>query len=277
MRTATRGALAGSAVGAVALALVVPSAAEASATRSVRQVVPDSTAPSRVVVPARSLAEPRPAVVERVVIGRSRRGRPILAFRLGDPDATRSAVVIAAMHGNERKPQTILRTLRDGRPITGLDLWVVPSANPDGVARKARRNARGVDLNRNFPRRWKRSRRGVTWSGPSAASEPETRAMMRFLRRVAPDQVVSFHQPLYGIDTSGTGNRPLARRLAKHLKLPRRSFSCGSGCYGTMSQWFNHRLDGQLVTVELGRRPSRAYLTRTAPTGLLKALGGTRS
>jgi len=239
-------------------------------------------APGAGVQTARATAAPaarapsRPAVVERVVIGQSRRGRDLVAYRLGDPEASRSAVVIAAMHGDERKPQQTLRTLRDGRPIEGLDLWVVPNANPDGVARKARRNARGVDLNRNYPRRWKRSKRGSTWSGPSAGSEPETKAMMRFLRRVDPDQVVSFHQPLNGIDTSGTGNRPLARRLAKHLALPRREFSCGSGCHGTLSQWFNHRLDGQLVTVELGRRPSRAYLTKKAPHGLLKALGGRR-
>ncbi|WP_167001947.1 M14 family zinc carboxypeptidase [Mumia sp. ZJ430] len=248
-------------------ALVVPGAVAA----------PTSGAPASVAIADTAVrAAPRPAVVERVVFGQSRRGRDLVAYRLGDPDATRSAVVIAAMHGDERKPQAILRTLRDGRPIEGLDLWIVPNANPDGVARKARRNARGVDLNRNYPRRWKRSKRGPTWSGPRAASEPETKAMMRFLRRVDPDQVVSFHQPLYGIDTSGTGNRPLARRLAKHLKLPRRSFSCGSGCHGTLSQWFNHRLDGQLVTVELSRRPSRAYLTGTAPHGLLKALGGRR-
>ncbi|KAA1422671.1 murein peptide amidase A [Mumia zhuanghuii] len=259
MVRAPRGALVGTVLSGVALALVAPSPAEAA--------VVDSSPRT---------AAPRPAVVERVVIGHSRKGREILAFRLGDPDAKRSAVVIAAMHGDERKPQAILRNLRDGAPITGLDLWVIPSANPDGVARKARRNARGVDLNRNFPRRWKRSKRGPTWSGPSAASEPETKAMMRFLRKVQPDQVVSFHQPLYGIDTSGTGNRPLARRLAKHLRLPKRTFSCGSGCHGTMSQWFNHRLDGQLVTVELGRRPTKAYLTRTAPRGLLKALGGRR-
>ncbi|WP_370618200.1 M14 family zinc carboxypeptidase [Mumia qirimensis] len=239
-------------------------------------VSPTTSAPRAVLTVQVATSASRPAVVERVVVGHSRKGREIVAYRLGDPEARRSAVVIAAMHGDERKPQAILRNLRDGSPISGLDLWVVPNANPDGVARKARRNARGVDLNRNFPRRWKASKRGPTWSGPKAASEPETRAMMRFLRKVAPDQVVSFHQPLYGIDTSGTGNRPLARRLAKHLRLPKRSFSCGSGCHGTMSQWFNHRLDGQLVTVELGRRPSKAYLTRTAPKGLLKALGGTR-
>lgn len=268
MRTRPCRLLSGAVVLAVACALVASPADAVPRPTTAYVVTPTA--------PVAQVSAARPAVVERVVIGHSRRGRPIYAHRLGNPDAKRSAVVIAAIHGDERKPQVILRNLRDGRPIRGLDLWIVLAANPDGVARHVRRNARGVDLNRNYPRKWRRSSRGETWSGPRAKSEPETRAMMRFLRRVDPDQVVSFHQPLYGIDTSGTGNRRLARRLATHLKLPKKTFSCGSGCHGTLSQWFNHRLDGQLVTVELSRRPSRAYLTRTAPRGLLRALGGRR-
>ena len=44
--------------------------------------------------------------------------------------------------------------LRDGRKIQGIDLWVVPAYNPDGLARGTRRNAHGVDLNRNYPYHW---------------------------------------------------------------------------------------------------------------------------
>ncbi|PJJ56715.1 zinc carboxypeptidase [Mumia flava] len=238
------------------------------------------TTGARSVVPAAARtagAARRPAVLERRVIGRTRRDRPIVAYRVGDPGARRTAVVMAAMHGDERKTRVIVKALRDGRPIDGVDLWLIPTANPDGVRARTRGNARGVDLNRNFPYAWVRTPRGTsTWSGPRPKSEPETRALIRFLRRTDPDQVVSFHQPLYGIDTSGTGNRKLARRLARFLKLPRKEFSCGSGCHGTMSQWFNHRIDGALVTVELGRHPSKRYLRTTGPRGVLRALRATR-
>ena len=63
-------------------------------------------------------------------------------------------LLISTMHGDEGKPRQILGALRDGRPVRGIDLWVVPVYNPDGLARGTRKNARGVDLNRNFPYRW---------------------------------------------------------------------------------------------------------------------------
>ena len=102
-----------------------------------------------------------------------------MAWHLGESNRPK-VVLIAGMHGNEPAPTAILRTLRDGRSVHGLDLWVVPAYNPDGLARGTRRNARGVDLNRNYPYHWA-PLGGSYYSGPKPASEPETRAMMRFL------------------------------------------------------------------------------------------------
>ena len=36
----------------------------------------------------------------------------------------------------------------------GVNLWVVPVYNPDGLARHTRKNAHGVDPNRNYPFKW---------------------------------------------------------------------------------------------------------------------------
>ena len=88
------------------------------------------------------------------VIGHSVDGREIRAYHVGDPGADTTAVALAAMHGNETAPRVTLRVLRHAKRIRGLDLWLVPNANPDGVAAGDRHNAHGVDLNRNFPRRW---------------------------------------------------------------------------------------------------------------------------
>ena len=216
----------------------------------------------------------RPAVVEVRTIGHSVRGRPIRAWRLGEP-GKRRVVLISTMHGNEPHTRRILEALRDGRAIRGVDLWVIPTYNPDGLARGTRRNARGVDLNRNFPYRWA-DLDGSYESGPRPASEPETRAVMRFLRQVAPRRVISFHQPLDGVDTD-TKDPAFARRLARALRLPRTSLDCGGLCHGTMTMWFNHHMAGSALTVEYGARPSRRRMVVEAPRQLLDVLGAHRT
>ena len=211
-----------------------------------------------------------PAVVETRVIGRSVQDRPITAYRLGDAGG-RPIVMISTMHGDEPHTRLILQSLRDGRPIHGIDLWVVPTYNPDGLAAGTRHNAHGVDLNRNFPYDWA-DLDGRYESGPRPASEPETRAVMAFLRDVRPRRVLSFHQPLNGVDTD-TKDAPFARRLARALRLPRTTLDCGGVCHGTMTGWFNHRFAGAALTIEYGHRPSRRRMAVEAPRQLMRLLG----
>lgn len=224
---------------------------------------------------AASSGEARPAVVETRVIGHSAAGRPIRAWRLGDPEARVTAVAVATMHGDEAAPRQILVSLRDGAPVSGVDLWVVPTSNPDGYARGTRKNARGVDLNRNFPRAWA-PLDGEVESGPRPASEPETRAVMRFLRDVRPRYVLSFHQPLEGVDVWRPKRIRFVRRVAEHLRLPREEYPCGGVCHGTFRQWFNHNFDGVAVTVEYGADPSWERMDVRAPRQLLRIFGGSR-
>jgi protein MpaA len=202
-------------------------------------------------------AAPQRAVIGVSVIGHSAQGRPIRAWHLGTPGATK-VVLVSTMHGDEGRVSDLLTTLRDGRPVTGVDLWVVPVYNPDGRQRHRRQNARGVDLNRNYPTSWRRVD-GRYDSGRRPASEPETRAMMRFLSNQRPAYVVSFHQPLNGVDTP-TKHPAFSRRLSHALRLPQKRFSCHGGCHGTMTMWFNQHFRGHAVTVEFGAHPSRREL-----------------
>jgi len=215
----------------------------------------------------------RPAVVEVRVIGHSVKGRPIYAYRLGQPGRPK-VLLMSTIHGNERAIRQITLALRDGAPIRGIDLWVIPTANPDGFARDTRKNAHGVDLNRNFPADWVHIT-GHYASGPKAASEPETRALMRFLRTVRPGRIVSFHQPLHAVDTAHK-NKRFSRRLARALHLPLHTVTCGGGCHGTMTSWYNQRFAGTAVTVEYGAHPSRHRMRVEAPRQLLRLLGGRR-
>jgi len=215
------------------------------------------------------------AVVEVRTIGHSVKGRPIVAWRLGQPSSPTKVVFMARMHGDEAGPSRILYQLRDGRPIKGADIWVIPVYNPDGAARHTRQNAHGVDLNRNWPRHWAHLG-GATYSGPSPASEPETRAIMAFLKQVRPRWIVSFHQPLHGVGRTGGKGRTFVRRLHRQLHLPVKAFNCDGVCHGTMTEWFNASFPGVAVTVEYGHGLSRRQSRITGPTGLLRAVGASR-
>jgi hypothetical protein len=215
-------------------------------------------------------------VKRRITIGRSRQDRPIRAWYRGDRGADRVLVVLGQMHGDEKAGKRTATWVRGNiGPRRGTGVWIVPTMNPDGDRRGTRQNARGVDLNRNWPTSgWTRSGRGDRyWGGPRPASEPETRAMIRFLAEVRPDHVASIHQPLHAIGKGG-GDLAWQRRLADNLDLPLRFLGVGNPA-GTVSPtltgWYNARYRGVATTIEYGYRPSHRYATVKAGRGICRA------
>jgi hypothetical protein len=183
----------------------------------------------------------------RVRLGRSVRGRPIDALAVGDPAAPRKVLVVGAIHGNETAGMRVVRALGRGPAPAGSELWLVPALNPDGVAAHRRQNARGVDLNRNFPWHWRpRGRRGdMTWPGPQRMSEPETRIARALVRRIRPRVTIWFHQPATLVDRSG-GDIGIERRFARRTGLPLSRL----GPYpGTATGWQNRRYPGTTAFV----------------------------
>jgi len=125
--------------------------------------------------------------------------------------------VVGCIHGNEPAGIAIASRLLHAKPPPGSSLWVVPELNPDGVRAHTRQNADGVDLNRNFPWHWRElgTRGYLQYSGPTALSEPESRAIRELILRVRPRISIWFHQPLDLVDLSG-GDPNIERRFA-HL------------------------------------------------------------
>jgi murein peptide amidase A len=205
-------------------------------------------------------------------IGTSSDGRPITAYRAGERGKP-VVVVVATMHGEENFGQYVARGLLEGRKIKGVDLWVVPVLNPDGLVRDRRWVKGSIDLNRNFPHRWI----SRAHSGPSAASVKETRVIMKFLDRTKPKYLVSWHQPLLGVDSYGVKDRKLMHRLSQGLDLPIRYLDCRGSCHGTMTGWYNSRHRGAAITVEYGHgaRSLRTMKVRDA-NAVLAAIGGRR-
>jgi carboxypeptidase T len=126
------------------------------------------------------------SMIARVAVyGRSVEGRPLFAIKVGRGDCVgpRNAVLITgATHGNENTniPMHLVRwllsknsTARDFIDDCGI-AYVVPIFNPDGYSRNRRRNAEGIDLNRDFEQ---------PQTGHAGFQSPETNAFVSYLER----------------------------------------------------------------------------------------------
>ena len=139
-------------------------------------------------------------------------------------------LIHAGIHGEEGETTVALSRALRHLPEPSPHTAVVLAANPDGLVRGTRGNARGVDLNRNFPTRdWRpdpvlhrftmADERNVVLSpGDAPGSEPEVQALVQLIEDVEPEAVVALHAPLACIDSLHPG--PLARWVAKRTGLP---------------------------------------------------------
>jgi len=180
------------------------------------------------------------------VIGNSIKGRPLLSFSYGDMQSDKITLVQCAIHGDELPSlpmcfYLIDEVLSEKRALPkGVKLVVQPLLNPDGMldGRPQRPNARGVDLNRNFPttdfeaeavKSWKtRDREDPRkFPGIESNSEPETQAIVLFIESKRPQKILSIHTPLGHLDLDAKGHEDHERR-ARFLAI---NMSKNSGDY----------------------------------------------
>ena len=210
----------------------------------------------RVAVSLMLLALVAPAAAsasERTVIGHSVGERAITAVQVGDPAGSRVALVVGVIHGDERAGLRIVRALKrraaqDPAALSGTQLWVINTVNPDGLSAHTRKNAHGVDLNRNFPYRWRGnvSHSSGYYPGPRPASEPETRAVMAFVRRLRPDLSIWYHQP-WGAVLACHGSPQVALEYARLVGM--RTSCRGAGLRGTAISWETNTIPGSSAFV----------------------------
>ncbi len=168
-------------------------------------------------------------------------------------------LIMAAIHGDEDETTVVVSEAMRCLPDDELRAAVILCANPDGLLRGTRGNARAVDLNRNFPTsNWSaepvfyKSRandaRDIALSpGEAPASEPETKALLSLLERLKPRAVVTLHSALACVDDSGASD--LGRQLADRCALPFLT-EIGYPTPGSMGTWAGER-GLTLVTLEL--------------------------
>lgn len=175
--------------------------------------------------------------------------------------------------------------------LNTYSLWIVPMVNPDGVnivtnpgsidldklasyvgsnwigsstLKKWKANGRGVDLNRNFDVAWSKLHNGtdnpayMNYKGPSAASEPETKAIVNFCNQQRFAAAISLHtkgEVVYWKDSySGAIPKDEAFtdaicNLTGYIRIPTTTSS--SGYAGGFENWFRYAYDKPAVCVEL--------------------------
>jgi murein peptide amidase A len=212
-----------------------------------------------------------------VTFGHSVDGRRLVAVRLGNPDAKRTALVVGQIHGDEPAGRGVVQALRRlDRPFSSVAIWTVLSVNPDGNRLDTRKNAHGVDLNRNFSVGWSGSAPPSSgyYAGPHPFSEPETRAVRRLARRIRPNISIWFHQPWDAVLACGHRHR-LESRFAHIARM--RTECRGNHLPGTAIDWEDKRLGGHAFVVEFhGGRLSASEIRHAAHATAHVAVKGAR-
>ena len=157
-------------------------------------------------------------------IGKSLEGRDILALKITGKVQTpnsRPAILFNGMHHAREVMSTevpldiadyLLTNYGKDASVThwvdSTQIYIIPMLNVDGnhlvwtsdsMWRKNARDGVGVDINRNYPFAWNTcngsssNRNADDYRGPSAASEPETNALMNFVTQIHPVFDISFH------------------------------------------------------------------------------------
>lgn len=219
----------------------------------------------------------RPTRLERpgqTAYGTTVEGRPIEVQRVGTAPTT--VLLFSNIHGNEVDAAPILdevvaRASQDPALAGSLTLLVVRRVNPDGFERETRRNAHGIDINRNFPTRNFEVGDPADryYGGAEAFTEPETKALAALVEKERPVAIVAIHSALKFVNYDGP-----AEGIAKAIAAPlgyRVDGEIGYPTPGSFGTWAGRERGIATVTLELPKRPTPEESAATVE-GLLAAL-----
>jgi hypothetical protein len=165
-------------------------------------------------------------------------------------------LITGSLSGNDPASVRMLDALLErfvARPelLDGREAILVRDPHPDGLAEHIMVNARGVDLNRNFPSpRFTASPSRET--GPHAASEAETRVLLRLLGDSKPTRVIHVRTGK-SERTLVTGNAAcleLLERLRNEYAVDVATFD-GEFKAGSLEEFAATRLKAQVLMIDL--------------------------
>ncbi len=250
-------------------------------------VAADYPKPEAIIQKMKQIQAQYPQLVTLIEIGKSVEGRPLMFAKLTasatsanpNPTSRPEFKYVANMHGDEIVGRELMIRLiedlaknygKDNRITRILDtmqIYIMPSMNPDGANRRQRANANGRDLNRSFPDFTTTDNQNTLGS-----REPEVKAMMEFQAQHRFKLSANFHGGAevvnYPYDTTSAHfpleNQVINMSLNYSRNIPyfwnskefERGITNGFAWYevdGGMQDWSYHWYGDLQITVELSQ------------------------
>jgi murein peptide amidase A len=209
------------------------------------------------------------------VIGHSHQGRPLRIKRIGN--GPRRVIWVGGIHGNEREGVISTRELpmalaRLPGALAQVTLTILEDVNPDGTALNQRGNAKGIDLNRNYPAN--NFLAGKSF-GERPLDQPEAQALHDLVRGERPHLVIVAHswRDDHFINFDGPAVQ-LAELFSEHSGYRVKPSDLISPTPGSLGSWIGRTLGIPILTLEhhRGADPLACWLnTRQAILSVILA------
>lgn len=205
-------------------------------------------------------------------IGTTLKGRPITAYYYGSGATT--ILFTGGIHGTEASGSYILKDWiahLDSNAYkipAGRQVVVIPDTNPDGLSAGTRDNARGVNVDRNFPTsNWKTDINSANGfrpggGGSTPGSEPETQALMTITSQLRPRLEVSYHAQgrIVGASACGASTgvaRTYAAGVGYTTMIGTAEEVMGYELTGEYEEWICEAYGTPAILIELPNRTGR--------------------
>ena len=172
----------------------------------------------------------------------------------------KTILIIGVVHGDEPQGKFLIENYLNlpyhceddsGETTQNNRLLFIPCLNPDGLALNTRKNANGVDINRNFPTsNWEKTDKNSDYFGGfEPESEIETKFIVEIIKEFSPDIILTLHAPYKVVNYDGPA-KEIAEKISEIIGYPI-STDIGYSTPGSLGTYAGIEKNIPTITLEL--------------------------